>query len=483
MTCLFDFTKEKTKGILKVTIPLTDIEVKYQQKIKENLPKIKAKGFRPGHVPVNIVEKQYGQQFKFDALNDILSEEFKSYIDKENITPISQAHIDFDEKDIDFTKDVKVTLTFDLPPYAKLGDITTLKTDRISIEVTDKDIEKEIEAFKKRYISMEEVDSEIEKDYYADITAKAYDENGELLRTIDRTLKIGENLSKLNLDDHLLKLKKGDTTTFEVSYGDDVVFSDFKNKKIKYEVTINSVKLSKLPDLTDEFVKEKANIENVELFKKDIEKKLKNYAESFEKNYNLAFIYGKIKSISEIEIPQSLIEDNVENTIDRYAANTYGIKREQLEQILKATKSSMDDFKNNIRPSVVKDIEVELILDSLIKEKQINPTEQMWQKLKEDLSLEIEDKSKIDEEIEKRKENYEYYLKRKAAEDYILENVKTGKIKKYEFKDIAQLSEELEKLNNPSKVEDNKEEDNKVENKKEKPKKADKKEEKKEEDK
>lgn len=465
MACLFDFTKEKTKGILKVTIPLNDIEERYQKKVKENLPKIKVKGFRPGHVPVNIVEKYYGQQFKFDALNDILSEEYKSYIDKENITPISQANIDFDEKDIDFTKDVKVTLTFDLPPYAKLGDITTLKTDRITIEVTEKDIEKEIESFRKRYISMEEIDSPIEKDFYADITAKAYDENGELLRTIDRSLKVGENLSKLNLDDHLLKLKKGDTTTFEVKYNDDVVFSDFKNKKIKYEVTINSVKVSKLPELTDEFVKEKANIENVEAFKKDIEKKLKDYASSFEKNYNLAFIYDKIKSISEIEIPQSLIEDNVENEIDRYAANTYGIKREQLEQILKLSKSSMDDFKNNIRPSVVKDIEVELILDNIIKEKNIEPDEKMWQELKEDLSKEIEDKSKVDEEIEKRKANYEYYLKRKAAQEYLLENVKTGKTKKYEFKDIATLSEELEKLLNPQK---DKKSDKKEENESEK---------------
>ena len=145
MACLFDFTKEKTKAILKVTVPLVDIDEKYQKILKENLPNIKMKGFRPGHVPLNVIEKQFGQQFKFDALNDILSKEYKDYIDKENITPISQAHIDFEEKDIDFTKDVKVTLTFDLPPYAKIGDITQIKTDRVTIDVTEKDIEKEID--------------------------------------------------------------------------------------------------------------------------------------------------------------------------------------------------------------------------------------------------------------------------------------------------------------------------------------------------
>lgn len=451
MACLFDFTKEKTKGTLKVTVPLSDIDQKYQIKVKENLPKIKIKGFRPGHVPVNVIEKHYGQQFKFDALNDILSEEYKAYIDKEKITPISQAYLDFDEKNIDFTKDVVVTLTFDLPPYAKLGDISTVKTDRITIEVTDKDVEKEIESFQKRFATMEEVDKEIEKDDFADVTVKAYDENGEFLRTLDRSLKIGENLSKLNLDDHLLKHKKGDTVSFEVKYDDTVVFSDFKNKKIKYEVVINSVKVSKLPELTDEFIKEKAKLENFEEFKKDIKKRLDKYAENFAKNYNLSFIYDKIKSISEIEIPASLIEENVENTIDRYAANTYGIKREQLEQILKATKSSIEEFKNNIRPSVVKDIEVELILDSIIKDKDIKPSDQMWSDLKGELSEEIEDKTKIDEEIEKRKDNYEFYLKRKAAEDYILQNVKIGKNKKHEFKDISTLSEELEKLNNPQK--------------------------------
>lgn len=449
MACVFQFSKEKTKGTLKVTVPISDIEQVYQQKIKENLPKIKIKGFRPGHVPLNIVEKHYGQQFKFDALNDILSNEYKAYIDKENITPISQAHIDFDEKELDFTKDVNVTLTFDLPPYANLGDITKVKTDRITIKVDEKDVEEELEAFRKRYSNLEEVDEEIKKDYFVDITAKTYDENGQFIRTIDRMIKIGENLSKLNIDDNLLKHKKGETVTFEVAYDDSVIFSEFKNKKIKYEVIINNVKVSKLPELTDEFIKEKTGFNSVDEFKKDIEKRLKKYAESFAKNYNLNLIYKKIKEISEIEIPSSLIEENVERTIDNYAANTYGMKREQLEQILKATKSSMDEFKNNVRPSVIKDIERELILETIIKEKDIKVTDQMWDELKKELSEEISDKSKLDEEIEKRKENYEYYLKRKAAEDYILNNTQVGKTKNYEFKDIATLTEELEKEDKP----------------------------------
>jgi len=312
MACLFEFTKEKTKGILKVTIPLNDIEEKYRMILKENLPKIKMKGFRPGHVPLNMIEKQFGQQFKLDALNDILSNEYKSYLDKENITPISQAHIDFEEKDIDFNKDVNVTLTFDLPPNIKLGDISTVMTERVEIEVTDKDIDLELDNLKRQYSTMEEVDSEIKNDDYVDVTIKAFNQNDEFLRTIDRTIKIGENLSKLNLDDHLLSLKKGDTKKFEVEYKDDVVFSEFKNNKIKYEATINSVKIQKLPELDDNFIKEKTKSQNLEEYKKEIETRLRKYAQSFAKNYNLAFIYDKIRSISSIEIPDSLIEDNVE---------------------------------------------------------------------------------------------------------------------------------------------------------------------------
>ncbi len=449
MACLFEFTKEKTKGILKVTIPLNDIEEKYRMILKENLPKIKMKGFRPGHVPLNMIEKQFGQQFKLDALNDILSNEYKSYLDKENITPISQAHIDFEEKDIDFNKDVNVTLTFDLPPNIKLGDISTVMTERVEIEVTDKDIDLELDNLKRQYSTMEEVDSEIKNDDYVDVTIKAFNQNDEFLRTIDRTIKIGENLSKLNLDDHLLSLKKGDTKKFEVEYKDDVVFSEFKNNKIKYEATINSVKIQKLPELDDNFIKEKTKSQNLEEYKKEIETRLRKYAQSFAKNYNLAFIYDKIRSISSIEIPDSLIEDNVERAIDRYASSNYGINREQLEQLLKVSNSSMDEFKKKIRPSVIKDIEIELIIDNLTKEKDIKITEQMWNDLKLELEEEIEDKSKIDEEIEKRKESYEYYLKRKEAEDLILKIAGVSKIKKYTFKDIATLNEELNKLNNP----------------------------------
>ncbi len=449
MACLFEFTKEKTKGTLKVTIPLVDIEERYKKILKENLPKIKLKGFRPGHVPINMIEKQFGQQFKFDALNDILSNEYKAYIDKENITPISQANIEFEENNIDFTKDINVILKFDLPPYVKIGDLNQIETEKIQVEVEEKDVELEIKRFQEKNSKLEEVDEPIQNDYFVDITAKAYDENGEFLRTIDRTLKVGENLSKLNIDQNILGLKKGDTKQFEVEYNDDVVFSDFKNKKIKYEVTINSVKISKLPELTDQFIKEKTGFETFGEYKKDLEKKLKEYADVFARKYNLTLIYENIKAISEIEIADSLVENSVENAVDRYAENNFGLRRQQLEQILKASNSSIDEFKNRIRPSLIKDMKTELIIDNLIKEKDIKVTEEMWNKLKEELSKEIEDKSKIEEEIKNRKANYEYYLKVQLIEDFLLENIKAKELKKYYFKDIPDLQLKLDQLYNP----------------------------------
>ena len=79
MACKFEFTREKTRGTIKVTIPLVDINEKYKEILKENISKIKMKGFRPGHVPTSIIEKQFGEQFKFDAINDILQKEYKDY--------------------------------------------------------------------------------------------------------------------------------------------------------------------------------------------------------------------------------------------------------------------------------------------------------------------------------------------------------------------------------------------------------------------
>ncbi|HPO60430.1 MAG TPA: trigger factor [Exilispira sp.] len=440
----FEFTREKTRGTIKVTIPLVDINEKYKEILKENISKIKMKGFRPGHVPTSIIEKQFGEQFKFDAINDILQKEYKDYIDKENIDPISQASLNFEEEKVSFDKDVVANLTFELPPYIQLGDISKIKTDRIEIKTNEKDVEKEIEDFRQRFSTLEEVDTKAEKDDFVDITAKAFDENGELLRTVDRMIKIGEDLSNLHLDDHLIGLKKGESKKFDVTYDDNVVFSEFKNKKVNYDVAVNSVKKSKLPDLTDEFVQKNTRFTTVDEYKSKLKERLEYYSREFERKYNLTFIYDEIAKISDIEIPDTLVEQQAEIVINNYASSTYGLSRDKLETMLKASGSSIEDFKKVVKPSVVKDIEIEVILDEIIKQQKIELSEQDWNELKEDIKKDGLEDDQVAEEIEKNKVRYEYYLKKKKAEDYILATCKTGKIKTYTYSDIPDLQVKLD---------------------------------------
>lgn len=445
MDIQFDYKKEDVKGTLKITIPVEKLKEKYDEVYKKYAPKIKLKGFRPGKAPRRLVELQYGETIKYEALKEMIQDTYKQFLEKEKINPISEPEVDVSDKDLKFDEDLVLTFTFDLPPEVELTDIESIEVKQDQFEVTDEDVAKELEAYQQQHAMLEEKDGIAEDSDYVTIDFVAKDEEGnEIYNFQDRFVIIGEDYLKLDIDNELKGLKKGDEKEFIKEYQKDYKDPKLAGKKVNYKVSVKEVKTKKIPELNDDFAKDYSEFQTLDEWKQEIKKQLEIYGEQYMKKVVLDRAFDKIIADSKILIPESIINYSSNRYLDNYMQSA-NMNEQLFEKILSASGKTKDDFKFLILPSVEKDIKKELILDEVVKKYEIKVSNEDFDKF---IKEEAEKAGKSEEEVKaivmdpKNKKYYEDHIAFQKANDFIFDKVKKTKGKKYKISDIDKLEKE-----------------------------------------
>lgn len=450
MSFEYKFEKDGVKGKIILTISKELLKSEYEKILNDYMPKIQIKGFRPGKAPRSLVESRYGETLKFETFKDIVSKKYEEILNKEKITPVNEPKVDFDNKNLDFDKDINITYTFELPAEAKICDIKDISIIYDRFEVSEDDIMDELKAYQKNYSTLEVKNVPSSKGDYININLQLFDEDGNKIKElVEQTLIIGDNFLRLNIDDELVGLKKGDSKEIIKDYSKTKDNSDLdelvKGKKVKIIFSVNEVKERKYPEIDDNFAKDYSAFSSLEEWKNEIKNQLKDYALNFEKSYNLRKIYEEIIKKSEFLIPETYINYGINRAFESYKRQ-FNISDEVFDKLIGLSGKEKEGFIYSFRPSTIKDIQIELIQLEYLKK--ISP-----QVSKEDIEKFIEEeaiktkksKEEINKEVNKHKENVEFFIKLRKIEDYLLENVQKKEGKVYFVKDINKLIEERNK--------------------------------------
>ncbi len=157
---------DELHNIISIEIENADYQEKVDEKLKEYRKRANVPGFRPGKVPMGMIQKQYGKAIMFDEINEMLSIELSRYIQDEKIRTIGNP-IPVPSDNIDWDTDAPKTFEFEIGiepkmeiELGKLKDIT-----QIEIEISDKDVTEEVENFGRRYGKMEDVEVAEREDF------------------------------------------------------------------------------------------------------------------------------------------------------------------------------------------------------------------------------------------------------------------------------------------------------------------------------
>ena len=445
-----EFTKlEKSAVKLTVTVEKSDVQETYKTILDKYVKNAQIPGFRKGHVPAAVLERKFSDALKQDALSEIIDKSLNEVFENEKENrplPYAQPVMEqFPELNLD--SDLSYTVTFDVFPKIEVKDFSGITVKEPQVEITDKDIERELTAIQERNaVVMDKKDSEtVAKDDIVTINYSELDENDKEIEGSKRegfvfTVGTGENIYKI--DDEIIGMKKNETKQITKTYSKDEKDADLAGKTKKISVTVTSLKIRNLPTLDDELAQDvNEKFKTLEDLKNDIKRSLetaKNRKISELKNNSLL---SQLVEKNPFDIPVSMLQAELDGRW-RMMAQQFQTTPEQLEKMVTASGQTKETMLEQWTGDSEKMLKSRIIVDSLIREKNISVTpeeiEEQYAKIAQEGGISVDEVKKHYSDprtkeylIDDTKENKLY--------DEIYKTIKVSKGDKVNFEELFQM--------------------------------------------
>ena len=381
-----EFTSlEKSAVKLTVTIAKKDVQESYNGVLTKYTKNAQIPGFRKGHVPANILERKYGEGIKADALSEIIDSSLNEIFEKETENrplPYQQPTME-KVPELDLTKDLTYSVTYDVFPKVEVSNFSGITVKEPQVTISDKDLENELKAIQERnaVVIDKKADEPAEKDNI--VTVDYEEENGEKRNGYVFTIGSGEDA--YGIEDQIIGMKKDETKEFEKD-----------SKKIK--VTVKTIKVRNLPALDDELAKDVSEkFKTLDDLKKDISRNMevaKNRKISEIKSQSLL---EQLIEKNPFEIPASMLAAELDGRW-RMMAQQFQTTPEQLKKMIESSGQTTESMLKEWTGDSEKMLKSRIIVDSLIKSKNISVTpeeiEEQYKKIAEEGGMDVEEVKK-----------------------------------------------------------------------------------------
>lgn len=396
--------KENNKATFTIEIGEDKFEEAIQKAYIKNRHIFNIPGFRKGKVPRKIIEMNYGEGvFYEEALNNLLPEAYDQAIESLELEPVDTPEVDIEQLEKGKPVIIKVDVT--VKPEVILGDYKSIEIEKVEYNVTDEDVEKELKTIQEMNARIVDVgDRETKEGDIVNIDFEGYidGEQFEGGTAENQELTLGENTFIEGFEEQLIGKKKGEKVDVKITFPEDYFEESLRGKEALFKVTVNEIKEKELPILDDEFAKDVSEFDTLEEYKQSIREKLEKEAKEKEQVEIENKIVEKLVELSEMDVPEVMIENQIENEVDEfnYRLSMQGLN---IEQYLQYTNSTLDDFKEQVRPVVEKKVKADLVLEAVAKVEKLEATDEDVDRELERLAKEynLEDVEKFKEDMKK----------------------------------------------------------------------------------
>ena len=345
---------KETSEILVTVVADKSVWKEEQKKAFDNLAKdLEVKGFRKGQAPANVVKQRIGQQevlaHGLTKMLNVLGKEAAEALPEDALV------LDSPTYKVEKVSDAELELTFIYPVYPeiKLGDYKSLGI-KYEEPKSDKDVAtKEIERIRKMQATLETKDGAIAKgdtavfDYSGSVDGVKFDGG-----TAEKhSMEIGSGQFIPGFEDQMIGMKAGESKDVKVTFPAEYHSEELKGKDAVFAVKVHEVKVQKLPELNDEFVKSTGvpNVKTVEELKSYIERIYQEQDIQRARSTFQKAAFAKIMESVKIALPAQLVVKEMKSQEEQFSEQ---MKQQGLsmEQYIKMTgvkpESLQSQFKN-----------------------------------------------------------------------------------------------------------------------------------------
>ena len=369
--------KEKSVGDLTVKIEgkeWADAVKKAFNKIAKN---VSINGFRKGQAPKALIEKRVSDNERFiTAVDDNANVWMRAALEAEKLVPISQPQLDIKAVD---ANGVELVFTFAVMPEVKLGDYKGLEYNLDEVAVSDEEVDAELNRMREQYAEVQTKDGAAAEGDTVNIDYEGFKDDVAFDggKGTNYDLVLGSHSFIPGFEEKLVGVKAGEEKDLNLTFPENYHAKDLKGAAVVFKVKVNEVKTKVLPEVNDEFAKDvnAAGVETVADLKNMIRTRIEDGKKSQAENKADTALMDKLVENAEIDLPEVLVEEEVNNQIQQLAQqiSQYGMN---FNQYLSMMGKKIEDVRAEYTDNATKTAKLRLILEEIAKVEALEPTEE-----------------------------------------------------------------------------------------------------------
>ena len=390
---------EKNMAKLTIEVSSEEFEKAIAKAYKKNKNKISMPGFRKGKAPRAMIEKMYGKGvFYEDAANSIIPDAYADAAKESELEIVAQPEIDVTQ--IESGKPFIFTATVALKPEVTLGEYKGIEVEKKEVEVTDEEVDTEINRVRESNARMIDIDDRAAQDgdtVVIDFDGYVDGKQFEGGKAEDYSLVLGSHSFIDNFEEQLEGKNIGEDVTVNVTFPENYQAEELQGKPAEFKVKIKEIKVKELPELDDDFAQDVSNFDTIAEYKEDLKKKLAENKEEALKREREETVIGKIIENAQMDIPEQMVEAQTRQMTQEFAQRlqSQGLSLEQYMQFTGLTPQKMQE---ELKPQALKRIQSRLVLEAVVAAENIETSE-------DELNKEIENMASMYQmEVDKLKE-------------------------------------------------------------------------------
>lgn len=328
---------ETTQGLERratIVVPAEKIDSEVKKQVQQEARRARLDGFRPGKVPVSVIEKRFGPAIRQDVTMQVMQQQYIEAMIQEKFNPAGAPT--FEPKTNEKGKDLEFVAIFEVYPEVELKDLEKVAVERPVAEVTDADVDNMLETLRKQHATWKATeraaqnDDRVTIDFAGSIDGEAFDGG----KAEDFALEMGQGRMIPGFEDGIQGMQAGEEKTIEVTFPDDYHAENLKGKKADFAITVKQVEEKELPELTDEFVAQFGITEGgVDALRAEVKKNMERELKSAVNNkVKQQVIKGLLAANSDVDVPTALKDQEV-NVLRQQALQRFGNNAQNMPEL------------------------------------------------------------------------------------------------------------------------------------------------------
>ena len=368
--------KEKSTVTFDVLCDAAEFEKAVNDAYLKNRSKISVPGFRKGKAPRMVIQGLYGKDvFYDDAADDLAPAAFAFAVEQEGLRTVGNPAV----KAMDVSDSKELTLSFVTAvwPEVKLGAYKGLEAPKAKVDVTDEQVDAELEKTRRRNSRIVTVErpAKLEDtaviDYKGTVDGVAF-EGGT---AEGQNLVLGSGMFIPGFEDQVVGMSAGEEKDVNVTFPEDYNEKSLAGKAAVFHVKCNEVKENQMPDLDDEFAKDVSEFDTLAEYKASVKEKLTKDAEEEAQRAYESVLIEMAGDNMEADIPDAMVEEQMDAMVQEYDRNLQ-MSGLNLELYLKYLGQDARTFREQTRPAAERRAKTDVVLEAIADAEGIKPTDE-----------------------------------------------------------------------------------------------------------